>query len=71
MDRSITGSMELESDASVRKAFVGMVRARDVHLEEAAAGFIAAGGDLSILNGGCGRSSPTAGSRSATGDAVP
>jgi hypothetical protein len=30
------------------------VRARDVRLEEAAAGFVAADGDLSILNGGCG-----------------
>ena len=54
MDRSITGSMKFESDANVRKAFVGLVRARDVRLEEAAAGFVAADGDLSILNGGCG-----------------
>jgi hypothetical protein len=52
--RTIAGSMEFESDASVRNAFVGLVKARDVRISDAGAGFVAAGGNFSILNGGCG-----------------
>jgi hypothetical protein len=47
-----TGS---ESDAAVTGKLVGLVKARDVHLTRSAAGFVAAGGNLSIQNGGCGR----------------
>ena len=54
MDRRVTGSLEFESDTNVRNAFVGLVKARDVHLRGAAAGFVAAEGDLSIQNAGCG-----------------
>lgn len=46
-----TGS---ESDAAVTGKLVGLVKARDVHLTGSAAGFVAAGGNLSIQNGGCG-----------------
>jgi hypothetical protein len=38
----------------VRGRFVGLVRAHDVSLTGSAAGFVAADGNLSILNGGCG-----------------
>jgi hypothetical protein len=46
-----TGS---ESDAAVTGKLVGLVKAHDVHLTGSAAGFVAAGGNLSIQNGGCG-----------------
>jgi hypothetical protein len=46
-----TGS---ESDADFTRKLVGLVKARDVHLTGSAAGFVAAGGNLSIQNGGCG-----------------
>jgi hypothetical protein len=46
-----TGS---ESDADIKRKLVGLVKARDVHLAGSAAGFVAAGGNLSIQNGGCG-----------------
>lgn len=46
---------EFEADAQhVSRRFVGLVKARSVQLTGSAAGFVAAGGDLSILNGGCG-----------------
>jgi hypothetical protein len=48
------GSLEFEKDASVTRSVVGAVRARDVHLTQAMAGLVAADGNLSILNGGCG-----------------
>ena len=38
----------------VSRRFVGLVKARDVRLTGSAAGFVAAGGDLSVRNGGCG-----------------
>jgi len=45
----------LEPDPQhVSRRFVGLVKARDVRLTGSAAGFVAAGGNLSILNGGCG-----------------
>lgn len=47
-------ALEFEEDASVRRSVVGAVRARDVHLERAVAGVVAAGGNVSVLNGGCG-----------------
>jgi hypothetical protein len=52
--RSIMASAEFESDAQVAKSVVGLVKARDVHLTESQAGFVLAGGNFSILNGGCG-----------------
>jgi len=51
---SAARAVEFESDATVTKAAVGLVKARDVHLTNAGAGFVAAEGNLSILNGGCG-----------------
>jgi hypothetical protein len=47
-------SLEFPSDANVTKSVVGLVKARDVHLTGSAAGFVAADGNFSILNGGCG-----------------
>jgi len=51
---NIAGSVEFEKDAAVSGSVVGVVQARDVHLTKAAAGLLAAGGNVSILNGGCG-----------------
>jgi hypothetical protein len=48
------GSLEFQSDANVTRSLVGFVKARDVHLTGSGAGFVAAGGNFSILNGGCG-----------------
>jgi hypothetical protein len=46
---------EFEPDAQqVSRKLVGLVRARDVRLTGSGAGFVAAGGNLSVLNGGCG-----------------
>lgn len=47
-------ALEFEEDVRVERALVGVMRARDVHLHQAAAGPIAAGGSISILQGGCG-----------------
>jgi hypothetical protein len=47
-------ALEFETDATVERSLVGVVRARDVHLHQAAAGPVLAGGGLSILQGGCG-----------------
>ena len=44
----------VESETTVRRSFVGMVRGGDVRLEQAGAGLVLAGGGLSIENGGCG-----------------
>src|ERR1041385_3914148 len=52
--RAILASVEFESDAQVSRSVVGLVKARDVHLTESQAGFVLAGGNFSILNGGCG-----------------
>jgi hypothetical protein len=46
--------VEVESDARVKRSLVGLLKARDVHLEESAVGLVAAQGNLSVLNGGCG-----------------
>jgi len=48
------GSLEFQSDATVTRSVVGVVKARDVHLTNAGAGFVVAEGNFSILNGGCG-----------------
>ena len=45
---------ESSSVEDVAGKLVGVVKAHDVHLTRAAAGLVAAGGNLSILNGGCG-----------------
>lgn len=47
-------ALEFEEDVRVERSLVGVMRARDVHLHQAAAGPIAASGSLSILQGGCG-----------------
>jgi hypothetical protein len=52
--RGSAAAVEFPSDASLTKSFVGFLKARDVHLTESVAGFVAAGGNLSIRNGGCG-----------------
>jgi hypothetical protein len=51
-DRS--SDLEVASDEHVAGRLVGVVKAHDVHLTRSAAGLVAAGGNLSILNGGCG-----------------
>ena len=53
-DRAVLASVEFDSDAQLAKSVVGLVKARDVHLTESQAGFVMAGGNFSILNGGCG-----------------
>jgi hypothetical protein len=50
---ALTPGVETDVEHLSRR-FVGLVKARDVRLTGSAAGFVAAGGDLSILNGGCG-----------------
>ena len=47
-------AIEFGSDATVTRSLVGLMSARDVHLTDAVAGFVAAKGNLSILNGGSG-----------------
>lgn len=42
------------SDANVTRSVLGFVKARDVHLNNSGAGFVAADGNFSIFNGGCG-----------------
>ncbi len=42
------------SDSNVSGSFVGVVKARDVHLTRSGAGLVTAEGSFSILNGGCG-----------------
>jgi len=54
MDHGVAKSLEFETDANVTNSLVGLVKARDVHLTDAGAGFVAAEGNFSILNGGCG-----------------
>lgn len=50
----VAGAMEFQSDATVTRSIVGLVKARDVHLTGSGAGLVAADGNFSILNGGCG-----------------
>ena len=57
MDRRAEGADSARgtaSDEEVRNAIVGFVKGGDVRLERAAAGFVAAKGNLSVTNGGCG-----------------
>ena len=54
LGRSTAKALEFESDVNVTNSIVGLVKARDVHLTDAGAGFVAADGNFSILNGGCG-----------------
>jgi hypothetical protein len=42
------------SDRNVSRSIVDFLRAREVHLTQSGAGFVAARGSLSIVNGGCG-----------------
>lgn len=52
--RGASSALEFTSDTNVSSTIVGLVRARDVHLTRAAAGLVAAEGNVSILNGACG-----------------
>ena len=54
LGRSKAMALEFESDAQVTNSFVGLVKARDVHLSNGGAGLVAADGDFSIQFGGCG-----------------
>lgn len=54
LGRGATPVRGSESDADVTRKLVGVVKARDVRLTGSAAGLVTAGGNLSILNGGCG-----------------
>jgi hypothetical protein len=47
-------AVEFPSDANVSRSIIGLVRARDVQLNDSGAGFVAAGGNFSIRNGGAG-----------------
>ena len=53
-DQGFAAAVEFPTDANVTRAIIGLVRARDVHLTASAAGFVAADGNFSILNGGAG-----------------
>jgi hypothetical protein len=48
------GVLTTEGDLTLERSLVGVVRARDVHLTQAAAGPVAAAGSLTIHQGGCG-----------------
>lgn len=52
--RRAARALEFERDVGVQRSLVGVLRARDVHLTQAAAGPVLAGGSFSILQGGCG-----------------
>jgi hypothetical protein len=52
--RGSIAAVEFPADANLTKSIVGFVKARDVHLTGSGAGFVAADGNFSILNGGCG-----------------
>lgn len=53
-DQRAASALEFDEDVRVEKSLVGVLRARDVHLHQAAAGPVAASGGVSILQGGCG-----------------
>jgi hypothetical protein len=46
--------LEFETGGNVTRSVVGLMKAHDVRLHQAAAGLVAAAGNLSIENGGCG-----------------
>jgi hypothetical protein len=48
------GNDAAPSDEAIARGLVGSIKARDVALEMAAAGFVAAEGNVSVHNGGCG-----------------
>jgi hypothetical protein len=50
----VVGAQEFQSDATVKTSVVGILKARDVQLVGAGAGFVGARGGLSIESGGCG-----------------
>jgi hypothetical protein len=52
--RQVAGAAEFQSDATLTRSIVGIVKARDLHLDRSGAGFATTEGDLSITNGGCG-----------------
>jgi hypothetical protein len=52
--RQVAGAAAFQSDATLTRSIVGMVKARDLHLDRSGAGFAATEGNLSITNGGCG-----------------
>jgi hypothetical protein len=48
------GVLSTEGDVTLERSLVGVVRARDVHLTQAASGPVAASGGVTIHQGGCG-----------------
>jgi hypothetical protein len=54
MDERIQGARSFESDVTLERSIVGLMKSRDVQLHQAAAGLVAAQGNLTITNGGCG-----------------
>jgi hypothetical protein len=52
-ERAEDTGMQEPPDRIVKRSIVGFLRARDAHLTQSGAGFVA-GGSLSIVNGGCG-----------------
>jgi hypothetical protein len=54
MDERIQGARSFESDVTLERSIVGLMKSRDVRFHQAAAGLVAAQGNLTITNGGCG-----------------
>jgi hypothetical protein len=52
--RQVVGAAEFQSDATLTRSIVGIVKARELHLTRSGAGFVATDGGVSISNGGCG-----------------
>lgn len=53
-ERQVVGAAEFQSDATLTRSIIGIVKARDLHLTRSGAGFVSTDGNLSISNGGCG-----------------
>lgn len=53
-ERGVLKTLEAAGDVSVERSLIGLISARDVRLEQAASGPVAASGTVTIHNGGCG-----------------
>ena len=53
-ERGVLKTVEAAGDVRVERALVGLINARDVSLDQAASGPVAASGAVTITNGGCG-----------------
>jgi hypothetical protein len=53
-ERGVLKTVEAAGDVRVERSLVGLINARDVSLEQAASGPVAASGTVTITNGGCG-----------------